>query len=198
MLGSGVIQGLMVTARNALGSLRGQPDRHVTVEYPEQRAEIPTAFRSFPFLVTDGAGPDDGLRCVACTMCESECPAQCIYIVMERDEKGKPTKRPKVFDLDISVCMGCGICVEVCPFDSIKMDKVYEVAATDRFHGLVLGKAQLAKSNAYYRSIRPEEAAEVDARLAEAKRVAEEKAKAAAAKAAAAAAAKAAGNATAA
>jgi NADH-quinone oxidoreductase subunit I len=107
-----------------------------------------------------------GLRCVACKICEKECPPQCIYIVLQRDGRGKPLKHPRVFDLDISVCMSCQICVEVCPFDSIKMDTAYEYTASDRFRGLLLQKEDLSKSNAYYHRIHPVEAAEVDARLA--------------------------------
>lgn len=184
MLGSGIIKGLAVTAKNFVGSFH-DPERLPTVEYPEQRAPLGENFRSFPFLVYDGEHPIDGLRCVACKMCENECPPQCIYIVIERDEKGRPAKKPKVFDIDLSVCMGCQICVEVCPFDSIKMDKVFELSATNRFGGLLVHREGLAKSNAYYHEIRPDEAAEVDARLAEEKAKAEA---AAAAKAAAAAA----------
>jgi NADH-quinone oxidoreductase subunit I len=187
MLGSGIIKGLAVTAKNFVGSFH-DPARLPTIEYPEVKATLPENYRSYPFLVFDGEDPIDGLRCVACKMCENECPPQCIYIVIERDEKGRPVKKPKIFDIDISVCMSCQICVEVCPFDSIKMDKVFEITAENRFEGLIVGRNELAKSNTYYHEIRPTEAAEVDARLAEEKRIAEEKAKAvAAAKAAAAA-----------
>ncbi|MEY4006142.1 MAG: hypothetical protein RLZZ221_2238, partial [Verrucomicrobiota bacterium] len=133
MLGSGLLQGLAVTAKNLAGSFQ-DPARYVTTEYPEQRTKLPENYRNFPFLVHDDpADPDGTLRCVACQICEKECPPQCIYIVMERDEKGKALKRPKVFDIDISVCMSCQICVEVCPFDAIKMDQEYEIATRDRF-----------------------------------------------------------------
>ena len=71
------------------------------------------------------------------------------------------------------------------PVDSIKMDSEYEITAVDRFQGLVRHKASLSKSNEYYHSIKPHEASEVDALLAEEKRKAEEAAKAKAAKAAA-------------
>ena len=184
----GIFQGLRETARNFLGSYVSK-ERLVTIEYPEQKAPIAEAYRSFPFLVHDGEDPVKGLRCTACKICEKECPPQCIFIVPLRDEKGKVAKHPKVFDIDFAVCMGCGICAEVCPFDSIKMDKVYEIAVSDRFKPLVMTKAELSKSNAYYNSIRPTEAAEVDAALAEAKAKAEAaaKAKEAAAKAKAAA-----------
>ena len=180
MLGSGIIKGLAVTAKNFVGSFH-DPERLPTIEYPEQRLPVAEAYRSFPFLVHDGENPIDSLRCVACKMCENECPPQCIYIIIERDEKGRPVKKPKVFDIDISVCMSCQICVEVCPFDAIKMDQIFEVTATDRFGGLILHREQLAKPNAYFHQTRPTEANEVDTRLAEEKRAAEEKAKAAAA-----------------
>src|SRR5260370_17166754 len=81
---------------------------------------------------------------------------------------GKPQFYPAVFDIDISVCMSCQICVEVCPFEAIKMDKVFELSTRERFDALLQRKDELSKSNAYYHSIHPVEAAEVDAKLAEA------------------------------
>jgi NADH-quinone oxidoreductase subunit I len=133
---------------------------------------------------------------VACQICEKECPPKCIYIVKSKDKKpdyvGKPQLYPATFDIDISVCMSCQICVEVCPFEAIKMDQVFELSTSDRFDNLLLNKQELAKPNGYYHEIHPTEAAEVDARLAEEKKKAEAKAKAdaeAKAKAAAAAAA---------
>ncbi len=192
MLGSGLIQGLAVTAKNLVGSFH-DPARLTTLEYPEQKAKLPEAYRNFPFLVTENAtDPMGTLRCVACQICEKECPPQCIYIEKSKDKKpdanGKPQLYPAIFDIDTSVCMSCQICVEVCPFDAIKMDQVYEVATTTRFDALLLKREQLAKPNTYYHTIHPTEAAEVDARLAAERKAAEEKAKAAAAKAAAAAA----------
>ncbi len=179
MYGEGIIKGMAETARNFIGSYTDS-ERLTTVEYPEERLPMRQATRNFPFLVFD-ADPEKGLRCVACKICEKECPPQCIYIVLERDEKGKPKKHPRVFDIDISVCMSCQICVEVCPFDAIKMDQVYELSRADRFDGLLMRKTDLRKSNEYYREIHPDEAAEVDARLAEEKEKAAAKAAAAAA-----------------
>jgi NADH-quinone oxidoreductase subunit I len=125
------------------------------------------------------------LRCVACQICEKECPPQCIFIEKSKDKKpdanGKLQIYPVVFAIDTSVCMSCQICVEVCPFDAIKMDQVYEIATTDRFDALLLNREELAKPNEYFHQIHPTEAAEVDARLAADRKAAEEKAKAAAA-----------------
>jgi NADH-quinone oxidoreductase subunit I len=184
MLGSGIIQGLAVTAKNFVGSFH-DPARYTTLEYPEVKPKLPEAYRNFPFLVSENAtDPMGTLRCVACQICEKECPPQCIYIEKSKDKKpdatGKPQLYPAIFDIDTSVCMSCQICVEVCPFDAIKMDQVFEIATTNRFDALLLDREELAKSNEYYHSIHPTEAAEVDARLAAERKAAEEKVRAAA------------------
>ena len=192
MLGTGILHGLKETARNFVGSYTDEA-RLTTVEYPEERIPLKEATRQFPFLVFDGTDPHAGLRCVACQICEKECPPQCIFIEKSKDKKpdyvGKPQFFPATFNIDISVCMSCQICVEVCPFEAIKMDTEFELSNTDRFGGLLVTKDGLAKSNDHYRKIHPTEAQEVDDRLAAEKAKAEAKAKAdAAAKAAAAAA----------
>jgi len=184
--GVGLLKGMAVTGRNLVGSFFTK-ERMTTVQYPEQRAPISPNFRNFPFLVHDGDDPDAGLRCVACSICEKECPPQCIYIVLERDAEGKSLKRPKIFDIDVSVCMNCGICAEVCPFDAIYMDGEYELSTGDRFEGLLFHKERLAKSADYHMRLRPKEATEVMERR---KAEEEKKAAAAAAKAAKAKAAK--------
>jgi NADH-quinone oxidoreductase subunit I len=188
MIGTGVLKGMAVTAKNFVGSYLDK-DRLITVQYPEEREPLPENYRNFPFLVYDGDDPHAGLRCVACQICEKECPPQCIYITKSKDKKpdyvGKPQFYPAVFDIDISVCMSCQICVEVCPFEAIKMDKVYELSRRERFDALLMDKNELAKSNTYYHGIHPTEAAEVDAALAKAAAEAEAKKKAAAAAAAA-------------
>lgn len=185
MLGTGILQGLAVTAKNFVGSYH-DPERFTTLEYPEVQPKLPEAYRNFPFLVTESADDPMGtLRCVACQICEKECPPQCIYIEKSKDKKpdaaGKPQLYPAVFAIDQSVCMSCQICVEVCPFDAIKMDQVFAIATTDRFSGLLVNREQLAKPNSYYHSIHPTEANEVDARLTAERKAAEEKARAAAA-----------------
>jgi NADH-quinone oxidoreductase subunit I len=183
LLGEGILKGLAETAKNFAGSYVSK-DRLTTVQYPEERAPVFEAARVFPFLVYDGPDWEAGLRCVACQICEKECPPKCIYIEKSKDKKpdyvGKPQIYPAKFDIDISVCMSCQICVEVCPFEAIKMDTEFELSTTDRFGGLLLDRHELAKSNEYYHTIHPTEATEVDARLAEEKAKAEAKAKAAA------------------
>jgi NADH-quinone oxidoreductase subunit I len=186
MIGTGILKGMAVTARNFVGSYFDK-ERLITVQYPEERNPLPENYRNFPFLVYDGDDSQAGLRCVACKICEKECPPQCIYIIKSDDKKpdymGKPQFYPKVFDIDISVCMSCQICVEVCPFEAIKMDKDFELSTRERFDALLMRKDDLAKSNDYYRRISPTDAAEVDAKLTAAAEAAAKK-KAAAAPAA--------------
>jgi len=183
MLGEGILQGLAETAKNFAGSFVSK-ERLTTVQYPEERIAPIENTRDFPILIYDGKDPLAGLRCVACQICEKECPPKCIYIVKSTDKKpdfvGKMQIYPTRFDIDISVCMSCQICVEVCPFEAIKMDTEFELSTTDRFGGLMHNREQLSKSNEHYHKIHPTEAAEVDGRLAEEKHKAEVKARAAA------------------
>ncbi len=182
VLGEGIIKGMAETARNFLGSYH-DPQRLTTVEFPEAKIPAKENARNFPFLVYDGENPMQGLRCVACQICEKECPPQCIYIIKDAAKKpdymGKLQFQPKVFDIDVSVCMSCQICVEVCPFEAIKMDTEFELSSSDRFSGLLQDKHRLARSNEYYHGIHPTEASEVDERLAAEKAKADAKAKAA-------------------
>jgi NADH-quinone oxidoreductase subunit I len=156
LLGEGILKGMAETAKNFFGSYFSA-ERLTTVQYPEERIAPIEATRDFPFLVYDGADWEAGLRCVACQICEKECPPKCIYIEKSAD------KKPDY------VCMSCQICVEVCPFEAIKMDTEFELSTPDRFGGLLLDRKQLAKPNEHYHKIHPTEAAQVDARLAEGK-----------------------------
>jgi NADH-quinone oxidoreductase subunit I len=178
MLGEGIVKGLAETARNFFGSFVDRR-RLTTVQFPDERLAQPEATRVFPFLIYDDDDREKGLRCVACKICEVECPPKCIYIEKSTDKKpdfvGKPQFFPKVFDIDVSVCMSCQICVEVCPFEAIKMDTAFELSTDDRFGGLLWHKDKLSRPNEYYHSVHPTEAAEVDATLAEKKAKAEAK-----------------------
>jgi NADH-quinone oxidoreductase subunit I len=183
MVGEGILKGLAETARNFFGSYV-EKDRLTTVQFPEQRVAPIERTRDFPFLVYDGEDWHAGMRCVACQICEKECPPKCIYIEKSADKKpdavGKAQFYPAKFDIDISVCMSCQICVEVCPFEAIKMDTEFELSTDDRFGGLLLDKKQLSKSNEHYHRIHPTEAAAVDAGLAAERAAAEAKVRAAA------------------
>ena len=209
ILGGGILKGMAVTLRNFLGSYTNKKERLPTNDYswraggllpqgigdyPKEEGEqlsdtttVTEYSRNFPMLLHDGGEPMDTVRCVACQICERECPPQCIYIEKDYDENGKYIKRPAVFDIDVSVCMSCQICVEVCPFDAIVMNSQFELSTPDRFGGLLVRRDDLLKSNDYYHKIHPEEAAARDQKMAVEKAAKEAKKKAAAEKAKAAA-----------
>src|SRR5512136_359105 len=106
LLGEGILKGMAETARNFAGSFVSK-ERLTTVEYPEDRIAPAENARVFPFLVYDTDNWEKGLRCVACQICEKECPPKCIYIIKDvtkkPDASGKLQFQPKVFDIDLSV-----------------------------------------------------------------------------------------------
>lgn len=163
-LGLGIAKGMAVTLKHFVESYF-KKGSIVTVQYPEEQKPIAEAFRNFPILVYDEK-PEDP-RCVACDICAKECPPKCITIVRDRDEQGRGLQKPKLFDIDVSVCMSCGICEEVCPFDAIFMDKTFELSAYDRMHSLNFNKEKLLRTNDYFHKIRPTDASRIDAKLKE-------------------------------
>src|SRR5664280_2806375 len=92
MLGEQIIKGMAVTARNFFGSYVSK-DRLTTVQYPEERLTPKENTRQFPFLVYDGDDAEKGLRCVACQICEKECPPSASKTSKRRD--GKLNKKGK-------------------------------------------------------------------------------------------------------
>src|ERR1035441_8671680 len=100
LLGEGILKGLAETAKNGFGSYFSA-ERLTTVQYPEERIAPFEAARVYPFLVFDGSDWKAGLRCVACQICEKECPPKCIFIEKSKDKKpdalGKPQFYPSRF-----------------------------------------------------------------------------------------------------
>lgn len=92
---------------------------NVTLQYPEEKAPYPPGYRGLHRLVPR---EDGSPRCVACYMCATACPAQCIYIEAGEVEGDPIEKYPVKFVIDELRCVVCGFCVEACPKDAIRMD----------------------------------------------------------------------------
>lgn len=90
-----------------------------TIEYPNEARGYSERFRGRHRLTLNS---DGGMRCTACFLCATACPANCIYI--EPAEHDDPTieKFPKRYEIDTLLCIYCGYCVEACPVDAIRMD----------------------------------------------------------------------------
>lgn len=160
MYGWGIIKGMGVTLWNFILTYINPKKGLVTIQYPEERKPVEPRFRNFPFLVYDET--PDNMRCVACDICAKECPPKCMHIIQDKDEQGKAIKRPAIFDIDHAICMNCGICEEVCPFDAIYMDHNYELGKYERQNELMFNLQDLLKPNEHFQKIRPEDAARVD------------------------------------
>ena len=91
----------------------------MTIQYPEQRKEIVSRHRSLHRLMTR---PDGKPRCVACMLCVTVCPSECIYVEAAEDPDLEIQKYPAKFIIDLNRCCFCGFCVEACPVDAIRMD----------------------------------------------------------------------------
>jgi NADH-quinone oxidoreductase subunit I len=122
--GRGLAKGLAVT-------LRTMTRRSVTRQYPDQLPDLPPRSRGVIALFEE--------NCTVCMLCARECPDWCIYI--DSHKETIPAKEPGArdrtrnmldrFAIDFSLCMYCGICVEVCPFDALFWTPEFEYAEFD-------------------------------------------------------------------
>ena len=120
----GILKGLVTTARTAL-----RPTH--TAEYPDVAPDLPPRSRGVIALLEE--------NCTSCMLCARECPDWCIYIDSHKEtipattEGGRDRQRNVLdrFAIDFSLCMYCGICIEVCPFDALHWSPQFEYAEVD-------------------------------------------------------------------
>ncbi len=132
-----VFKGLGTTLKHLVTSIGGGK-RQRTMQYPEERREdLPIEdggmfkdnFRGVHRLNRD---EDGRVKCVACFMCQTACPAHCIHIEGEESPWDDREKYPKKFDLDELRCIYCGMCEEACPVDAIELTPVYDLVGLTR------------------------------------------------------------------
>ena len=154
----GVVKGLGVT----LGTMaRTITQGANTVQYPREKEAPPIRARGVIALKEE--------NCTACMLCARECPDWCIYIEAHkylappRREGGKPRQKNALdrFDIDYSLCMYCGICVEVCPFDALFWSPEYEYSEP-RIGALLHDKDKLGE---WMLTVSPPEPLEVGAEV---------------------------------
>jgi NADH-quinone oxidoreductase subunit I len=113
-----VARGLFTTIKHLLKHMLGF-EKIRTFEYPDQIKPIPEGYRSEHRLMQR----DDGsVRCTACMLCATACPADCIEIVAAENPDPRIEKYPAVYNINLLRCVFCGLCVEACPCDAIRMD----------------------------------------------------------------------------
>lgn len=121
-----IVTGLKITMKNML-----KPT--VTLEYPDERPEIPTGYRGVPTLVKDPNGRE---KCVSCQLCEFVCPPKAIRItpgeISEESETAHVEKAPREFEINMLRCIYCGYCQEVCPEEAIFLQDIYSLSGYSR------------------------------------------------------------------
>jgi NADH-quinone oxidoreductase subunit I len=113
-----ILEGLQTTARHTVSTIFGKGSR--VQEFPEIRPQLPANYRGVHRLNRDEEGR---VKCVACYMCSTACPAHCIDIVAAPSPpewKGRE-KYPETFVLDELRCIYCGMCEQACPVDAIEL-----------------------------------------------------------------------------
>lgn len=140
-----IVKGGLVTARHffanlgrhilRLFGLRTRRPGAVTFQYPERPKPIALRHRSLHRLMRR---PDGSPRCVACMLCVTVCPSECIFIEAGEVEDPEIQKAPRSFVIDLGRCAFCGFCVEACPVDAIRMDTGRLESAAPARDGLLL------------------------------------------------------------
>jgi NADH-quinone oxidoreductase subunit I len=113
-----IIKGMFITGRHLISNII-RPSRMMTINYPEETKPIDEGYRSEHRLMQR---KDGSIRCTACMLCATACPADCIHIEAAEGPHAKAEKYAKVYTIDHLRCVYCGLCVDACPCDAVRMD----------------------------------------------------------------------------
>lgn len=113
-----ILKGMVVTGRHLLSHLLCLK-KIETFEYPENPKPLPEDYRAEHRLMLRD---DESVRCTACMLCATACPADCIEIVAKENPDPAIEKQAAVYNINLLRCVFCGLCVEACPCDAIRMD----------------------------------------------------------------------------
>lgn len=113
-----ILKGMLITGRHLLLNLL-KPSRMGTYSWPEVTKPIDQGYRSEHRLMLRD---DDTIRCTACMLCSTACPANCIHIEAAEGDIPEAEKFATAYTIDMLRCIFCGYCVEACPCDAIRMD----------------------------------------------------------------------------
>jgi NADH-quinone oxidoreductase subunit I len=122
-----IAQGLATTVRHATNALFGTGV--ITQQYPEVEPKLPANYRGVHRLNRD---EQNRVKCVACYMCSTACPAHCIDIVAAPSPWPDREKYPETFVIDELRCIYCGMCEQACPVDAIELTTVYDLTGLSR------------------------------------------------------------------
>ncbi len=115
-------QGLTTTVKHLF-----QPK--VTQQFPEERPKLPPNYRGVHRLNRDEQGR---VKCVACYLCSTACPARCIDIVAAPSPWPDREKYPEAFVIDELRCIYCGMCEQACPCDAIELTSLFDLTGLSR------------------------------------------------------------------
>ncbi len=122
-----VAAGLATTVDHAVKAVFG--GGAITQQFPEQRPKLPAIYRGVHRLNRDENGR---VKCVACYMCSTECPAHCIDIVAAPSPWPDREKYPETFVIDELRCIYCGMCEQACPVDAIELTTLADLTGLSR------------------------------------------------------------------
>jgi NADH-quinone oxidoreductase subunit I len=123
----GPFKGMGLTLNRMVDNLTGKVSP--IINYPEERRSYSDRYRGAHILT---AREDGSPRCVACYMCATACPADCIYIEPAEHPDPLIEKYPARFEIDMLRCVFCGFCVDACPEEAIIMSRESEICAYTR------------------------------------------------------------------